>query len=277
MEGQPQWSRETPWRQGHVLCANAREAIDLQHPDKDATCVVVISHDCDLANDDLNTEPNVEVIIGRLVSAANGNYSWGKAPRTLHLPMQRDGAIVTIELDATRKCLVDKSALAAYVGDGTFVLDGDGLAVLRSWLSARYNRPAFPDTFVRRMQRTKVDQKLAKKLEPHGTLISVVYFDLDGGRVLERPDGEPYELSIVLVYPPGSDPEASAEAAEDLADDVEQSCSARLVDGKEIVIKRCISISEDDLLVSRARVMTRWRLEHMTLKANDNQPEPFKT
>jgi hypothetical protein len=34
-------------RQGHVLCANACEAIDLQYAFKEATCVVVISHDGD--------------------------------------------------------------------------------------------------------------------------------------------------------------------------------------------------------------------------------------
>src|SRR4051812_37455561 len=118
MNGQPQWSRETLWRQGHVLDANARDAIQLRHEDGAATCVVVISHDCDLANDNFRAEPDVEVIIGRVVSTSNGNYSWGKAPRTLHLPMLRSGAIVTVELDATKKQLVPKSALAAYAPDG---------------------------------------------------------------------------------------------------------------------------------------------------------------
>lgn len=274
-EAPPQWSRETPWRQGHVLCAKARAALELHHIDADATCAVVISHDCDLANDDLEAEPHVEVIIGRVVSAANGNFSWGKAPRTLHLPVQRDGAMVTVELVTTSKRLVPKSALAGFEPDGTFALDGEGIAVLRSWLSARYNRAAFPDTFVQRMQKTKADAKLAKKLEPHGALISFIYFDLDGGRVLERPDGEPYELSIVLVYPPGDDAEASADAADKLAEDVKDVCEARLTDKKQIIIKSCIAISEDDLPVSQARVLTHWRLEHMTLKADGDHPGPI--
>jgi len=237
--------------------------------------VVVISHDCDLASDDLHAEPHVEVIIGRVVSATNGNYSWGKAPRTLHLPMQRDGAMVTVELDATSKRPVPKSTLAGFEPDGVFALDGEAIAVLRSWLSARYNRAVFPDAFVRRMRKTKVDEKLAKKLEPHGALISFVYFDLDGGQALERPDGEPYELSIVLVYPPGDDAEASADAADDLAEAVREACEARLTDKMQIIIKRCIAISEDDLPVSRARVLTHWRLEHMTLKADGNHPGPI--
>jgi hypothetical protein len=276
-EAQPQWSRETSWRQGHVLCAKARAALELHSVDAEATCVVVISHDCDLANDDLHAEQHVEVIIGRVVSAADGNYSWGKAPRTLHLPMQRNGTTVTVELVTTCKRLVSKDALAGFEPDGAFVLDGKGLDVLRSWLSSRYRRAAFPDAFVRRMDKTGVSKRLAKNLEPHGALISFVYFNLDDGRVLERPDGEPYELSIVLVYPPGDDAEMSAEMADDLAEAVKEDCDARLTDKKQITIKSCIAISEDDLPVSRVRALTQWRLEHMTLKADGEHPGPIPT
>jgi hypothetical protein len=79
------------------------------------------------------------------------------------------------------------------------------------------------------------------------------------------PDGEPYELRIVLAYPPGDDAEASAEAADDLAEALNEDCEAKLQDKKQIIVKSCIAISEDDLTVSRARVLTDWRLEHMTL------------
>jgi hypothetical protein len=33
-----------------------------------------------------------------------------------------------------------------------------------------------------------------------------------------------------------------------------------------------MSISEDDLRVSRARLLTQWRLEYMTLKTDEEQP-----
>jgi hypothetical protein len=90
---------------------------------------------------------------------------------------------------------------------------------------------------------------------------------------LERPDGEPYELSIVLVYSPGDDAEASGDAAEELAATVKEACEARLNKGNAgIVIRNWIAISEDDLTVSRARVLSHWRLEHMTLKSHDNHP-----
>jgi hypothetical protein len=233
--------------------------------------VVVVTHDCDLANDNLDAEPEVEVIVGRTVEALNGNFSWAKAPRTLHYTGQHDGAPVHIELVATNKRTLLKSALAPFEPDTAFSLDGPSLAVVRSWLGSRYNRAAFPDAFVSRMRQTKVDSKLAKVLDAHGGDISFVYFDLDEGQCIERADGDPYKLDIVLVFNPGQDAEASAETAEQVAEKVELAVQARLPAGASISLGVCFAISEDDIPVSRARVLTHWRLEHMTLRAEDEQ------
>ena len=282
MEGHapPEWKRDTPWRQGHVLEPSTAAALGLSEPlDPGSTCVVVIGHDCDVANANLNAEPDVEVIVGRVVAAPHGNFSWGKAPRTLHLPMQRAGARVTVELVTTSKRLVPKAFLAAFSPDDSFLLEPKSLAVLRSWLSSRYNRAAFTDTFVERMKTTKVDTRLAKLLELHGGLISFVYFDIDQGRALERPKGEPYELSIALVFPPGDDLEESADAANAVAEAVGKACEERLFDKTtqrcdDIMLKSCFAISEDDLPVSKARVLMHWRFEHMSFKSEEEQPNP---
>ena len=146
--------------------------------------------------------------------------------------------------------------------------------MLRSWLAVRYSRTAFPDAFNRRMQSTGVDKRLDKTVASYGQLISSIYFILDGGQSVERTDGDSYELSIVLAHPPGDDAEASGEAATIAADATYEACSARLKDKSEIDLKACIAISEDDLPVSRARVMAQWRLEHVTLKADGAQPGP---
>ncbi|MEA3087179.1 MAG: hypothetical protein QOC89_4876 [Paraburkholderia sp.] len=90
--------------------------------DEAANLVVVVSHDSDLANDNLDAEPDVEVIVGRLVATPNGNFSWGKAPRTLHLSMTRDGGLVTVELIATSKRLIPKRELAQFEPDSGFDL-----------------------------------------------------------------------------------------------------------------------------------------------------------
>ncbi|ANH69821.1 hypothetical protein [Mitsuaria sp. 7] len=277
MQASAEWTRDTPWRQGHVLGADACAAFGLKHAESpEATCVVVIGHDCDLANDNLSAEPFVEIIVGRMLPRANGNFSWGKAPRTLHVDMQRAGTVLTVELVATDKASLPKAQLARFMPDEWFELEAKQLAVLRNWLGARYNRTAFPDTFVSRMKSTQVDMRLAKRLEAKGALVSFIYFDLDGGEVIERPEGDPYELTIVLVFPPGADPDEASDQADQLAQEVFADCQRRLPStdaqpNKDILLKGCFAISEDDITVAKSRELAQWRLEHMSLRATDEQ------
>lgn len=275
-EQAPQWTRDMKWRQGHVLPPEAAARFALTNAaDPGSTCVVVITHDCDLANENLDAEPHVEVIVGRTVAAASGNYSWGKAPRTLHYPVERDGAPATVELVATEKAPLRKSDLAPFEPDPRFNLDGPTLAVLRSWLSARYDRAAFADAFVTRMRETKADIKLAKALEAHGKNVSFTYFNVDDGKCVERAEGDPYKLGVVLVFNPGDDPNAAADAAESAAEAVETAIRGRLPDaGRSIRLEACFAISEDDIPVSQARVLNHWRLEYMTHRAGDEQLGP---
>jgi hypothetical protein len=190
--------------------------------------------------------------------------------------LQNDTAAV-VELVATAKCLIPKQALAAFCPDAAYSFLGKSLSALRSWLGVRYNRAAFPDPFVDRLSQSKVDKRLAKIIEPVGNLLSAVYFDVDGGKEIDHSDGSPYELKIVLAYPPGDDPEQAAEKVEKLEIEIADLFEKKHFDqaaGKwnGIALNGCVSISEDDLRVSRARLLTQWRLEYMTLKADDAQP-----
>lgn len=276
------WTRDMAWRQGHVLSDAAMDAFKLRDAAEAAVCcAVVITHDCDLANDNMAAEPDVELIVGRVVPAPNGNFLWGKAPRTLHLPMSRKGEVVTVELVATRKVLLPKNALAAYQPNDDFALEPKALAVMRSWLSSRYLRAAFPDVFVERMRATKFDDKLAKTVEPYGDLVSFIYFVLDDGAMSELVEGEPYRLNIVLVFAPGDEPEVSAERADEVADKVTDTAEARLThQGKntgQIVLESCIAVSEDDLPVSKTRLLMHWRLEHMSMRSETEHPSAPQT
>ncbi len=278
-----QWTRETPWRQGLVFKAETAAALGLVHPTEGATtCVVVVSHDCDLANDSLSAEPDVEFIVGRVVDAAKGDFQWGKSPRTLHLNFQRVGQDVIVELVAPSKCLVRKETLATHAPDKDFSLDAKALNVFRAWLSVRYNRAAFPEVFATRMNRTKLDRGLAKAVEPFGAAVSAVFFVVDDGKDLSRTDGSPNELSVFLAYVPGDDPDDAHTLAESAAQAVEKLFSGKCYDAKTeqwsgIWLKHCSVISEDDLRVSKARLLTQWRLEHLSYRADDEQPGPLAT
>lgn len=258
-----------------VLCKQALEHFGLHSSTEDSsTCAVVITHDCDLAQDDLESEPMVEVIVGRMAEKQDGNLTWGKSPRTLHLAMLCDGVPVTAELAATNKRSLDKQALAAFDPDVRYHLPVRDLEVLRSWLASRYRRAAFPDEFVRRLARSKVRDRLVSALEPSGSLISFVYFNLDDGQTLERSEGDRYELSVVLVFHPGDDAERAADDADALAERLEETIRTRVDGGTEISLKACFAISEDELTVGQARLLRLWRLEHLTMRADTPQPGP---
>ncbi len=83
------WTRETPWRQGNVISPADAVALGLTKNGDEKAIVVVISHDCDLAVEDLSEEPSVEVILGRRIPQGHGNYSFAKHPRRLHLDVTR--------------------------------------------------------------------------------------------------------------------------------------------------------------------------------------------
>jgi hypothetical protein len=272
-EAPPSWSRETPWRQGHVLPVSVSKRLCLQHAEfPDDTCVIVIGHDCDLANDNLDDEPNVEVVVGRVVSPENGSFMWSKSPRTLHVSFQRDGTEVFAELVATNKQLIRKNDLAAELPDRDWQLSPLNLSVLRAWLGVRYNRGAFPDNFVTRMKKKPgVEERMVKVLKTH-TEITAVYLDLDNGENLDRPPEEVYALSIFLAYTPNPEPDEAADAAETVATAIEKLFYEKCHDKKSgewqhLKLVKCVPLSEDDLTVSQQRLLREWKLEHVSLKA----------
>jgi hypothetical protein len=270
------WTRETLWRQGHILKSETVSELDLA--DYADTCVVVISHDCDLANEDLTAEPDIEVIVGKIVSTLNGSFAWGKSPRTLHLETLRDGTPVVLELVATKKCLVPKTAVAAHTPDPAYSIEPKELGILQYWLSVRYRRAAFADMFVKRMSSTGLDRRLAKTLGAY-SVVSAVYLDVDEGQEIDRSDGTAYNLSIVLTFVPGADPSRAADVAEEAEEKVEQLFSNKCYDKatntwKHFRLKTCLAISEDDVSVTRARILKQWRLEHVSFKTDDNEPGP---
>ncbi len=218
----PQWTRETSWRQGTVLRPDDAARLGLRHAVAPSdTCVVVVSHHCDLMIDDISVEPDVEVIVGRRLREADGNRTYGKSPRLLHWEVSGATGPTTIELAATAKTKIPKSQLAQCTPDPNQHGNPTQLEVLRYWLSIRYNRGAFPDAFQSRMTTTKVAEKLERLMKKEGHHLSGILFAIDDGQLLERKDEKPYQLTIVLTFPSGDDPAVTLKVAEEVAVRVE--------------------------------------------------------
>lgn len=273
-----EWNRETPWRQGRLLNSDAIDALGLRHPvTPDQTLVIVASHDCDLAQAP-EGEPVVELVVGRLVTDKDGNNTHSKNARKLHLEFSGEVAFWA-EFEATAKVPIDKRELNAYVPRLDAQLSSENHAVFQMWLASRYRRSAFPDEFERRLtsKEFKLHEKIAKAVKPHGELITGVFFDVDEGVEFFRdgPD-DTYTLDITILHAADYDFFAAETAAAAAANAIEKAFKEKLFDPtkiwKHIELRSCEPVSESVLTFQQFKQLRRWRLEHISLAAEPQQP-----
>ncbi|GHU03652.1 hypothetical protein FACS1894205_0560 [Alphaproteobacteria bacterium] len=271
-------ARDTDWRQGDLLTYNAATALDLVAASDKEHRVVVITHDCDLPHD---SEPCVEVIIAESVTRdpkPDPQFSYAKNPRRLHLAYEgTDDAPSIFELRHVERRNVPKSDFVAYaVKDNSLALAVEAKRTLKQWLAARYGRPAFPNNFERRLrkrsgQRT-VDQLIAKILEPDARHLVGLFFDLGEQRGAEAPEGEPYALSVSVVYDAiegGGEARKSAERVAAQLRDLFEKTYGKPDAATEIALDDCEAVSDAHLTLADLRRVDQWRLEFISLR-DDN-------
>lgn len=270
------WERDTPWRQGLVLPDDAAKALQLLGDAADGKVAIVVSHDCDLAQDP-SVEPVVEIIVGRWIQTADGNFTYAKNARRLHLTFSGGTQPHTADLIASRKTSVLKVKFAEYEPVEAVRLSSLERTILQRWLAARYRRSAFPDEFDTRLERTGVRDRLGKILKPAGALIAAIYFDIDQGEDISRVGSDdPYTLAIYLLFSTETDPEAAEQAAEAAKLAINKAfrdkCFSK-TSGKwnDIELIGCDAISDQAMTVQQAESFKRWSADHISLRAEPPQ------
>jgi hypothetical protein len=273
-----EWNRDTKWRQGHLLGEDAIQILGLcPAGPSDQTLVIVASHDCDLAQAP-EGEPFVEVVIGRLATDKNGNCTHAKNARKLHVEFT-GVASFWAEFEATEKTCIDKLALCEFVPRADAQLSPGNNAVFQMWLASRYRRSAFPDEFERRLtaKEVKLHEKIAKAVKPHGELIAGVFFDVDeGAEVAREGPADTYTLDIIILHSADPDFSAAEGAAIAAAEAIEKAFKEKLLDPtktwQHIELRSCDPVSESVLTYQQFKQLKRWRLEHISLASEPQQP-----
>lgn len=274
-----EWDRQIPWRQGHVLTAETVSALKLlpEADTPDSAVVLIISHDCDIASDP-SIEPFIEAIAGTKVTGANGNFTNGKNPRRLHLAATESGATIWIELAAGARLMIPKAHLAKHGPCPKTSLSPADRNRLQAWLAARYRRSAFPDNFDRQLSETGVYDRLAKILKPLDDHIIAVFFDVDEGVEREHADeGDPYTLTIDLLYSTENNPAAAEAAATKACNEITQAFRDRCFDAKTkswnaVELLGCSAISDQALTYADSLRLKRWNADHISLRAEPAKP-----
>lgn len=283
------WSRDTPWRQGHLLRPETIRELELA-PDlpPEKVAAVIASHDCDLAQLP-DGEPFVEVVLGTFLDGApNGNYTNCKNLRRLHVGFSATGEEAYVEIDTNRRALIPKDAadnprhgLSEHLPNASHKMTPKEHSVLQRWLAARYRRAAFPDEFDRRLkEETKIAEKLAKAFKDTGNHIAAVFFDVDGGTENARNGAnDPYELVVTLLYATDTDPAAAQIAATKTAEAIQSIFEARCrikKDGNDIwtwiELVDIEVISDEALSYAQSQLLKKWQADHISLRTEPEQP-----
>jgi hypothetical protein len=147
------------------------------------------------------------------------------------------------------------------------------------WLASRYRRSAFPDEFERRLTSKdfKLHERISKAVKPHGELIAGVFFDVDEGVEINRNGADDtYTLDIIIMHSADPDFEAAEKAAESAAVAIVQAFKEKLFSPtstwQHIELRSCDPVSESVLTYQQFKQLKRWRLEHLSLAADPQQP-----
>lgn len=255
------WSRNTSWRQGSVLAPKDFQAAGLTPAPKN-TLAIAISHDCDIANDNLDAEPAVEFIFACRIEQQNGNYTHGKNPRILHLNYRQGEETAFFELLASKKVIVPKDLLETIEPDENYTLISSR-QVLQNWLAARYRRHALPNSLVDRLR------EVFKYIEKEGKKNSdgILSFRLSYDPTDELSPEEVYELWLSIVYITDKDEYESM--AVKLAEGLKAEFPNLLVKTKEsgkVDLRRCEAVSETEFTFRDIRDTVEYHLEHLSYR-----------
>ncbi len=269
--------RDTAWRQGYVLSEESASALvsDIEKGER----VIVVTHDCDLSSD---AELFVEVIIAKNVLAINSDLTNSKNPRRLHITFENCQDF--LELHQFRKRSIDRSDFeSSAVQDPALLLTDRSVKTLKQWLASRYGRPAFPNAFELRLRKninskTTVEKKIGKIMGSESTYLIGLFIDFGDQRGVELECGNPYAISILVIYDASEGGRDARKAAEKKCDGLRElfeSAYGKPEEATEIALDNCEAISDVEMTLADVRRTDQWRLEYVSLDSDDSQDTFF--
>lgn len=172
------------WQQGSVLPDElAGEVRASAGPETtNPPIFVVLSQDCDLVHPSYEIEPNVELIVGRLVDAADNNLRHGRNPRRLHLDVKSGTGSTVVAFSIHERLLVSRAVLENHSPHASVRLRAEDRRLLCEWVAKRYVRAAFPDEFNERAR--AACKKIEKELKRDGEHVTGLFLMIDPDREL---------------------------------------------------------------------------------------------
>ncbi len=247
------WSRNTKWRQGSLL-SNPQGLSALGLSQNHAQVAMAISHSCDIAQDDIIKEPVIEFVSCNRIEKEDGQCTFGKNPRILHLPILYNNNASTLQITPT-KYFITKEKLFPYAPDDNYVLDISGENILQSWLSSRYKRHALPNSLVSRID--PIFDFLIKQGKRYTSDIVGYWMKFDPNSELN--EEEPYEVELQIVY--SIDNPSFEEIVTQMARQLVDKFSGKL---KGVELRTCKATSETEFTLWDLRNNIEFKLDYLS-------------
>jgi hypothetical protein len=248
------------WQQGSVLPGALAAPLGAARFAgwSDRSIFVVLTQDCDLVHSSYDVEPNVELIAGAFVDAADKSLCHGRNPRRLHLDADRGGSPAVVAFLVQERLVVPRSMLEDHTPEPAVRLGREERRLLCEWVAKRYVRAAFPDAFNARAQ--AAHRTIEKALKRGGEHVTGLFLMIEPDE--ERAAGEDYRIILRVT--------ARREA---LADEAIELVLVRLAKAIASALASCDGIVvEDHQLVSEAqftledlRSFKRWDWDYRSL------------
>jgi hypothetical protein len=211
--------------------------------------VVVVSHDCDVCSAQ-ESEPKVELMAIQELEASSldGTLTNLKSPRVLQFAgdlISSDGETIRdgfFEARAHRRWWVPREVLLGSPPEAMLVPTPPN--VIARWLGRRYDRPAFPTEFNRRI--SPVDSKITDLMKRQGDLITGLFLTLNTEEELGPEDS--YDVVLLgLLREETADLDTRDKADELVAQSAAHLGACEGIDVKDYAVKSDAEISVADL------------------------------
>lgn len=261
------WNRDTTWKQFSILSRDNLEKLGCKSSLQDNSIGIIVSHSCDIANSS-EVEPYIEVVIGTLLTdSSNGSFTHGKNNRKLHLTLDHNSkGYQTLELIITTKFYIAKESILELdiQPDDCIGLKSNTYRTILRWLTIRYDRAAFPDSFNALMgKKYKLHDKIKKILTKEST-------DEIRGLLLKYKESETsanvfhYDLAILVLYDTSKDPTAAEKIAKIVCSKITEKFEAipvhtQVDDNQDSIhLKYAIAIADSSLTYQQYETLIRW-------------------
>lgn len=265
---------EAGWRQGSVVStSDIQQLIDIIGGISftDDLVLLIASQSCDIAYNNVDTDPYIELSIARKIELPKGHLTHNKNPRILHTHITcrtNDGDVFTeenLELKACERAVIQKERLVGLQPDLDRVLEDRQLKSYVAWLAARYSRPALPTRFNDLIRAADPKGKLRDKAKKGNEQLVGIYVEIIPDAEIK--DDESYNVNLLGLLAAGFAGDSSkAENAINAFADVMRSA------GMEVTVA---TRTEDQISLAAIKRFKRFYYDDLSLK--EEKPLPPET